>query len=202
MKIEVYSASVGDYSTMNDVVRQIGHVDVLVLCAAYAHGRDLLEQIPLEGMEQSYATNVIGNCNLVKAVLAEPTNKQRIVINVSSFATYRTLPNQSAYGPSKAAFFQMISEFAKEYEESKCRFVSYHPGAIWTELTGKNMPEDIFEGWEDVKLPGDFAVWLASPEADFLHGRLVWAQWDVDELLGLREKVLVDPFFLKPGLLQ
>jgi hypothetical protein len=25
-------------------------------------------------------------------------------------------------------------------------------------------------------------VWLASPEAAFLKGRLVWANWDVDEL--------------------
>ena len=25
-------------------------------------------------------------------------------------------------------------------------------------------------------------VWLASPEAAFLKGKLVWANWDVDEL--------------------
>lgn len=31
-------------------------------------------------------------------------------------------------------------------------------------------------------LPGDFAVWAASKEARFLHGRLVWSGWDVEEL--------------------
>jgi hypothetical protein len=25
-------------------------------------------------------------------------------------------------------------------------------------------------------------VWLASPEAEFLNGKQVWANWDVDEL--------------------
>jgi hypothetical protein len=31
-------------------------------------------------------------------------------------------------------------------------------------------------------LPGAFAVWAASPEAKFLHGRYVYAAWDVEEL--------------------
>lgn len=33
-----------------------------------------------------------------------------------------------------------------------------------------------------VSLPGGFSVWLASPEARFLNGKFVWANWDVDEL--------------------
>ena len=52
------------------------------------------------------------------------------------------------------------------------------------------------------KLPGDFAVWLAGPEADFLTGRFVWAQWDVDELVGMKEKVAQDPSLLTIGLVK
>lgn len=33
-----------------------------------------------------------------------------------------------------------------------------------------------------VSLPASFHVWLASPEARFLKGKFVWANWDVDEL--------------------
>ncbi|KAE9395769.1 hypothetical protein BT96DRAFT_997360 [Gymnopus androsaceus JB14] len=33
-----------------------------------------------------------------------------------------------------------------------------------------------------VALPADFSVWAASPEASWLHGRFLWAHWDVDEL--------------------
>ena len=36
-----------------------------------------------------------------------------------------------------------------------------------------------------VALPAHFAVWLASDEARYLRGKMVWASWDVDEL---REK--------------
>ena len=53
------------------------------------------------------------------------------------------------------------------------------------------------------ELAGDFAVWLASPEAAFLHGRFVQAAWDLDELRTgkMRERIDSDPFFLKSGVL-
>ena len=47
-----------------------------------------------------------------------------------------------------------------------------------------------------MQLPGDFAVWLASPEAAFLAGKFVWAQWDVDELLTLKERLAANPALL------
>ena len=33
-----------------------------------------------------------------------------------------------------------------------------------------------------VSLPASFNVWLTSPEARFLKGKFLWANWDVDEL--------------------
>jgi len=33
-----------------------------------------------------------------------------------------------------------------------------------------------------VSLPASFNVWLASPEARFLKGKFLWANWDVNEL--------------------
>lgn len=33
-----------------------------------------------------------------------------------------------------------------------------------------------------MSLPASFNVWLASPEARFLRGKLIWCNWDVDEL--------------------
>jgi hypothetical protein len=31
-------------------------------------------------------------------------------------------------------------------------------------------------------LAGNLMVWLASPAANFLKGKFIWANWDVDEL--------------------
>jgi hypothetical protein len=33
-----------------------------------------------------------------------------------------------------------------------------------------------------VNLPAHYLVWLASPEAEFLKGKFVWVNWDVDDL--------------------
>ena len=40
-----------------------------------------------------------------------------------------------------------------------------------------------------VQLPGNFCVWLASPEAEFLKGKFIWANWDVEELKGRKEEI-------------
>ncbi len=33
-------------------------------------------------------------------------------------------------------------------------------------------------------------VWASSPEAEFLKGRLVWANWDVDELKARKDEII------------
>jgi NAD(P)-dependent dehydrogenase (short-subunit alcohol dehydrogenase family) len=174
------------------------------MSAAAAPPQDPLDQLSLDSVESSYNINVVGNWNLVKSVLNARTDKskQTIIINVSTLAAYRPLPRQGVYGSSKAAFTQLITEFAREHDEEEVRFVSYHPGAVYTELASQHFSKDIFDGWEDVILPGQFAVWLASPEADFLNGRFVWAEWDVDELLEVKDKIMEDPYFLKISLIQ
>ena len=38
-------------------------------------------------------------------------------------------------------------------------------------------------------LPAHFNVWIASPEAEFLKGRFVWVNWDVNELKALAKEI-------------
>lgn len=40
-----------------------------------------------------------------------------------------------------------------------------------------------------VELPAYFHVWLASPESEFLKGKFVWVNWDVDELKERSEEI-------------
>ena len=40
-----------------------------------------------------------------------------------------------------------------------------------------------------VSQPGNFHVWLASPEARFLKGKFLYANWDVDELRARAEEL-------------
>jgi len=36
------------------------------------------------------------------------------------------------------------------------------------------------------QLPAGFAIWATLPEAKFLSGKVVWANWDVEELKGMQ----------------
>jgi hypothetical protein len=44
-----------------------------------------------------------------------------------------------------------------------------------------------------VELAASFVVWAASPEAAFLKGKFVWANWDVNELIAKKEALESSP---------
>jgi hypothetical protein len=50
-----------------------------------------------------------------------------------------------------------------------------------------------------VSLPASFIVWLASPEARFLKGKFVWANWDIVELKA-QAKIIEETAYLSVGL--
>jgi hypothetical protein len=45
-------------------------------------------------------------------------------------------------------------------------------------------------------------VWAASKEAAFLHGRMVWCSWDVEELADgeVRKRIEEDHYYLKASI--
>lgn len=40
-----------------------------------------------------------------------------------------------------------------------------------------------------VSLPAGVMVWLASPEAGFLKGKYIWANWDIDEMKARADEI-------------
>ncbi len=53
-----------------------------------------------------------------------------------------------------------------------------------------------------MNLAGSFAVWAASEESRFLHGRFASANWDVQELKDgpIRQQIDQEEHFLKVGI--
>lgn len=79
----------------------------------------------------------------------------------------------------------MISFFQAEHPD--VRVVSMHPGVLDTEMgTKAGLPLSR----DDMSLPTSFAVWLASPAADWVGGRFFWAHWDVEELAQMKDEIL------------
>lgn len=197
-----FQTSISDENRMNEVLQELGAVDVLILNAAAVHRRAPGTEISTEEIRDAFETNVIAAFNLTKAYLkmSTPPSGRKTVINVSS-AVAQMFGNRIGYGSSKGAGAQVMQHFAAENQGEDVRIFSFHPGAFYTPGVAKFFPGGGGQ-WEDINLPAHFALWLAGPESSFLHGRYLWAHWDVDELIGLKDKVTQDANFLKIGLVM
>lgn len=131
------------------------------------------------------------------------TDSREYLANISSLAIHDwgAASDQPAYGLTKNAGTLIMQQIAKDTPAEKTQVVSVNPGPNFTQAAKDNgYTEDGFH-WNSTDLPGRFAVWAASPEARFLHGRFAWAEWDVDDLSSghLRRKIDEDASFLKIG---
>lgn len=204
-----FQASVTDNARMIEILKELGTVDVLVLNAAVAHRRATATDITTEEMQDAFDTNVIAAFNLAGAYLNMPPPaadaagpKKKTIINVSAAAAHLPGPFRVGYGSSKAAAVQVMQSFASQYHDADdVRIFSIHPGSLYTPGAAQNIPKDRMK-WDDLSLLAYFAVWLAGPESGFLHGRFVWANWDVDELIALKDRLAEDAGFLTISLIQ
>jgi NAD(P)-dependent dehydrogenase (short-subunit alcohol dehydrogenase family) len=108
----------------------------------------------------------------------------------------------SSYSASKLAQLKLNEYLAAE--NPHLRVFNVHPGSVETPMYEKHWSTrggiDAGPARDDPALPGDFIVWLASDQAEFLRGRFVWANWDVTEMMAMKEKIEADPLFLAPTL--
>ncbi|KAK8100149.1 uncharacterized protein PG998_008459 [Apiospora kogelbergensis] len=217
LEVRTYAASITDRARTAEILRDLdagGGVDVLVLCAAVAHRRVTAAEVAPQEVRDAFEVNAIAPFDWVQTYLASPppTSKTKTVINVSSAAAQMRHPMRAAYGPSKAAGAAIMQAFAAEVdwrrkqqpvgaEEGKTRIFSFHPGSHYTPGVAEHFARDALE-WDDINLPAHFARWLAGPQSDFLHGRFLWAHWDVDELIAAKEALAESPEALLIGLIQ
>ena len=202
-QILTYQTSVTEYARVAEIVQELGTIDVLVLNAAVAHRRAQATELSVQEMQDAFETNVIAAWSLAKAYLVSPPPAagRKTIINVSAAAIHLPGSYRVGYGSSKCAGVQVMQNFAAQYQGDDVGIFSIHPGSFYTPGVAQNMPKGAIE-WEEPDLPAYFALWLAGPESAFLHGRFVWANWDVDELLALKERVVQDPSFLTIGLVR
>ncbi|KAF9264446.1 short-chain dehydrogenase/reductase [Marasmius fiardii PR-910] len=183
-------------------------VHVLVLNAAYRYkrlGTDVLN-LDVHELQESFGINVAGNFRMVQRFIKQPLRftargqLQLNLVNVSSASIQIYGANAPVeYTVTKSAFTQVIGRLAEELPATDVQIVSFHPGLLYAEEAAKRW-ERSSRNWDEMALPGDFSVWAASAEASWLHGRYVWAYWDVEELkVNISERLEEERGFLKVG---
>lgn len=126
---------------------------------------------------------------------------RQFIVNITSAVIHGTEhPQVYERGPyvlsktTAALYYQLLSQMMKS---SDTQIVTMEPGLVFNDYwKGAGCQPDwlndskSFAGhcscqyadfWTGA-LSADFAVWAASKDAEFLHGRMVWCSWDVDEL--------------------
>ena len=200
-------------------------IDILIANAGYFADLRPVAEAELSDWWKGFELNIKGNFILLQAFLAKSA-KNAAIVHVSTAAIHiPLLPGYSSYRPSKLAATKLFDCVAFENPD---KFVlQYHPGVIaGTEMVkkfgpdAKNWPYDkstfvlrrlhrcmlvlydwLLTSFATVELAADFAVWAVSPEASFLHGRFVWANWDVEELKAQKDEIQANPAKFTLGLL-
>ncbi|OAL32109.1 hypothetical protein AYO20_08047 [Fonsecaea nubica] len=204
----VFQADVASAEAMDNAFSQsvgkLGRIDVLVSNAGYLDLHSLLAESELGDYWQCFETNVKGALVVIKAFLKTrppaqvpsvgPHNSSAskpVIINISTGAAHLPpplIPTFSAYAASKLAALHIFCFLQAEHPDDLAVF-NLQPGEIPTAMARKGqrvMAKD------DVRLPASWCVWAAAKaetDANFLTGRLIWGNWDVEELCEKREEV-------------
>jgi NAD(P)-dependent dehydrogenase (short-subunit alcohol dehydrogenase family) len=112
------------------------------------------------------------------------------IITLTTGAAYEVFPALSAYGISKLAVLELMTYVAAE--NAKVLAVALHPGVLDTEMTIESFMRFALDTPE---LVGGIGAWLAGWEGvdrDFLSGRFVSANWDVEDLVKRRDEIVKD----------
>ena len=150
-----------DQQMMEETVRQLGRIDILVNNAALSIRKPLLE-LEVEDVEKTWAVTLWGvfHCSQFAARQMVKQKEGGNIVVISSVHAYRPYPGSTAYNAAKAAVNHMACTWAAELAEHKIRVNIVEPG--WTDTPG----ERSFYTEEQIKEEGKKLPWgrLASPE--------------------------------------
>ncbi|KAL9118806.1 MAG: hypothetical protein Q9187_004638, partial [Circinaria calcarea] len=203
-----YTVDVVDEKVLKDVAAAVGTWDVLILSAGFVSSPASIAETAGDDWWQNFEINVKGTMTTARAFLPTANPSHAAVLGVTTGVSAlppAMLPGLSAYISSKLAQVKFLEFLGAE--NPNLFVASVHPGMVDTTIFRKSgaqpdaLPMDKDDplvsrmmvntdiGLLTVQLPAHFMVWLVSPEAAFLKGRLVWANWDVDELKSQAQEI-------------
>jgi NAD(P)-dependent dehydrogenase (short-subunit alcohol dehydrogenase family) len=177
-------------AVVDEACTRFGRLDCIFNNAGYAGVGGRIEEIPVEGFDETMGVLVRGVFLGIKHA-ARVMKKQGSgsIISTASVAGLRAGFGPHTYSAAKAAVIHLTQSVAMELGESGVRVNCICPGGIATPIFGKSMglsPEraeeviplmkGVLENFQPIKRPGlpddiaRAALWLASDESGFVNG--------------------------------
>jgi NAD(P)-dependent dehydrogenase (short-subunit alcohol dehydrogenase family) len=166
---------------VQDAVRELGGLDILVNNAAEQHFIDSILNLTTETFDATFKTNVYAMFWITKAAIPHLRSGASI-INTSSVQAYDPSPVLLDYAQTKSAMVSFTKALAKQLADKGIRVNAVAPGPFWTPLQVScgAPPSAIEHLGTDVPLkrpgqPAELAsvyVLLASDESSYATGQV------------------------------
>jgi NAD(P)-dependent dehydrogenase (short-subunit alcohol dehydrogenase family) len=167
---------------VEQTVRELGGLDVLVNNAGEQHPDQNIEDITEEQLRRTFQTNIFSMFFLTQAA-APQLKKGSSVINCTSETTYQGSPGLLDYSSTKGAILGFTRSLAKNFVKKGIRVNGVAPGPIWTPLnpSGGQPPEKIPEFGKDTPMgrpgqPNEVApsfLFLACEDSSYMTGQVL-----------------------------
>jgi len=166
---------------VEQTVRHLGKLDILVNNAAEQHVQNRLEDITSEQMEQTFRTNFYSMFYLTKAALPH-MKRGGTIVNAASLTAYEGNEQLIDYSATKGAIVAFTRSLSKSLHGRGIRVNGVVPGTIWTPLIPASFPAEQVAKW-GAKTPMNRAgqpyeiapayVFLASEDSSYVSGQFI-----------------------------
>ena len=172
------------HKLVDQVLSQLGRLDILVNNAAFQRTYKKLEDIPEDEFDATFRTNVYGTFFLTQAAL--PRMKPGgSIINTVSIESFTPEPSLAPYAATKAALASLTKSIAKlAMQQYGVRVNGVAPGPVWTPLIPSTMEADKVSTFGEnttfkrPAMPVEQAaifVFLATDDASYVNGEIYGA---------------------------
>lgn len=144
-------------------------------------------------MNINYIGRFVAIKHLMPLMLTSP-NGAKTIINISSVGSHIVMPGApTGFCISALAANRLTEYVAEAYLELGVLTYSVHPGDVPTTPSPPGIPAWMKKGVkDDAGLCGAFCVWLVKKRRDWLNGRYLSANWDVDGLEAKKNVIIAE----------
>ncbi|KAF4550280.1 Short chain dehydrogenase-like protein 22 [Elsinoe fawcettii] len=190
---------VTSHSSISAAVKSVedafGRLDILINNAGYLENFKPVADSDAEEWIRTMTINLHGPYLLSRAFLplllrTDGGKGRKTILNTSSIGALIKRPGASAYQTSKFALLRLSEFIDTEYGDQGVLCLAFHPGGVMTELA-KVMPPETHQFLQDkVELAGDTVAWLSAEKRDWLRGRYLSVNWDMEDLLKEKDRIV------------
>jgi NAD(P)-dependent dehydrogenase (short-subunit alcohol dehydrogenase family) len=167
---------------VEETVRELGGLDILVNNAAFQQHQDSIEEVTDEQLERTFRTNIFGYFYLARAAVRHLPEGGAIV-NCGSITGLEGSKQLLDYSATKGAIHAFTKSLAQQLVERGIRVNCVSPGPIWTPLNvSDKKAKDVAEHGAEtpMKRPGQpeevapaFVFFASNADSSYITGEIL-----------------------------